>query len=149
MLFRSFLWHIFNPEKSDWVLSSEKPAIALCVFKDYLPEQQLDFATDLQLALNAEGRDLCDDEAYRHLVKKYRLPEAEFYARLHDETYKEKANYEFGLCRQLKVSGFPALFLQISEQMIYSVASGFTERELVLQRIDSVLAQHPQHQSPI
>ena len=23
-----FLWHVFNPDKSDWVMNSEKPAIA-------------------------------------------------------------------------------------------------------------------------
>ncbi|MFM2146402.1 MAG: hypothetical protein RL732_1238 [Bacteroidota bacterium] len=146
---KDFLWHIFNPDQSDWFLSSEKPAIALCVFKDYLPEQQLDFASDLQYALNDEGRDLCDDEAYRHLVEKYQLPEAEFYSRLHDEAYKEKAYYEFGLCKQLKVSGFPALFLQTSEQRMYSIASGFTEKEVIQQRIDAVLAQQSPLQSPI
>ena len=34
------------------------------------------FATDLQYALNYEGRDLTDDEAYRHLLAKYSLDEA-------------------------------------------------------------------------
>src|SRR6478672_4940528 len=32
-----FLWHIFNPEKSDWFPESTKSAIALCIFKEYLP----------------------------------------------------------------------------------------------------------------
>ena len=30
-----FLWHINNPDKSDWVMNSEKPAIALCILKEY------------------------------------------------------------------------------------------------------------------
>ena len=30
-----FLWHINNPDKSDWVMNSEKPAIALCIVKEY------------------------------------------------------------------------------------------------------------------
>src|ERR1700733_7550759 len=53
-----FLWHINNPDKSDWFLNSEKSAIALCVFKEYFPDQQVAFAADLQYALNYEGRDL-------------------------------------------------------------------------------------------
>src|SRR4051812_18598880 len=58
-----FLWHIFHPEESDWFPHSEKPAIALSVFKEYFPAAQVKFATDLQYALNFEGRDLTDDEA--------------------------------------------------------------------------------------
>src|SRR6478752_3964175 len=63
-----FLWHIYHPELSDWVMNSEKPAIALCIFKEYYAERQLEFASDLQYALNYEGRDLDDDESYRHLL---------------------------------------------------------------------------------
>ena len=28
-----FLWHINNPDKSDWIINSEKPAIALCILQ--------------------------------------------------------------------------------------------------------------------
>jgi len=58
-----FLWHINHADQSDWHMNSEKPAIALCVFKEFYPERQLEFASDLQYALNYEGRDLDDDEA--------------------------------------------------------------------------------------
>ena len=34
-----FLWHTANPDKSDWVMNSEKPAIALCILKEIYPEQ--------------------------------------------------------------------------------------------------------------
>ena len=32
-----YLWHINNPEQSDWFPHSEKAAIAMAVFKDYHP----------------------------------------------------------------------------------------------------------------
>ena len=38
---KDFLWHIFNPDKSDWFLNSEKSAIALCILKDYQQELQV------------------------------------------------------------------------------------------------------------
>ena len=50
-----FLWHINNPDLSDWYPNSEKPAIALCIFKEYYPERQVAFASDLQYALHFEG----------------------------------------------------------------------------------------------
>ena len=66
-----FLWHVFNPEETDWFPDSTKPAIALCIFKEYFPDLAVQMASDLQYALNYEGRDLTDDEAYRHLLYQY------------------------------------------------------------------------------
>jgi putative protein-disulfide isomerase len=136
-----YLWHIFHPELSDWFPNSEKPAIALCIFKEYLPEKQLQFAGDLQYALNFEGRDLTDDEAYRHLLHQYQIPEEEFYKKLHDETYKEKAYYEFALCKQLQVTGYPAVLLQTTESKLYLLAKGFTDEATFRQRIKNVLKE--------
>jgi putative protein-disulfide isomerase len=136
-----YLWHVFNPDKSDWFPSSEKPAIALCVFKDYFPDDAISFATDLQYALHYEGRDLCDDEAYRHLLEQYKIPEEEFYTRLKSEEYKEKAYYEFALCRQLNVTGFPQVLIQVADTKFYLLAQGYTAYEDLKERIDNVLKE--------
>jgi len=137
-----FLWHTANPDKSDWVMNSEKPAIALCIFKEYFPEQQLDFASDLQYALNYEGRDLDDDEAYRHLLEEYHLPVEEFYTKLKAEAYKEKAYYEFALCKQLSVDSFPQVLIQLNETKFYLLAKGFTAYGDLKERIENVLAEN-------
>src|SRR5689334_18567447 len=136
-----FLWHINNPDKSDWFPDSEKSAIALCIFKEYYPDKQVAFASDLQYALNYEGRDLTDNEAYRHLLEKYNIPADEFYAKLKEESYQEKARQEFALCKQLKVTGFPTAFLQVSESKVYMVARGFTEYEVIKERIEKILLE--------
>jgi putative protein-disulfide isomerase len=126
---KDWLWHIMNPDESDWHPSSEKPAIAMCVFKDYYPDLAVLFAGELQYALHFEGRDLTDDEAYRHLLEKYHIPEKDFYDRLHLPAYKEKAYDEFTLVRQLKVPGFPTVLLQVSESKFYLLCRGFTDYE--------------------
>ena len=136
-----FLWHINNPDKSDWFPNSEKPAIALCIFKEYYPDRQIEFAADLQYALKYEGRDLTDDEAYRHLLEKYAIPAGEFYTRLKDEAWKEKARYEFALCKQLQVTGFPTVLLQHSESKFYLLAQGFTGYDILHKRLEAVLAE--------
>ncbi len=135
-----FLWHVQNPDKSDWVMNSEKPAIALCILKEYYPERQLEFATDLQYALNYEGRDLDDDEAYRHLLDKYNIQPEAFYKKLHAEEYKEMAYYEFTLVKQLQVNGYPTVFIQTGETKFVMVARGYTDYADVKTRIDQVLA---------
>jgi putative protein-disulfide isomerase len=137
---KDFLWHIFNPEESDWYPDSEKPAIALCIFKEYYPQKQVGFAADLQYALNDEGRDLTDDEAYRHLLEKYSIQPEAFYTKLRSDEYKEKAHYEFALCRQLQVTGYPCVLIQTGETKFHLLARGYTSYDALKTRLDAVLA---------
>lgn len=136
-----FLWHINHPSESDWFPDSTKPAIALSILKVSHPERQVEFASDLQYALHFEGRDLTDDEAYRHLLPKYELDEEDFYNKLHDEEWKEKALYEFALVRQLKVTGYPCLLMQVSETKFFLISSGYSDYSEVKSRIDKILSE--------
>lgn len=138
---KDYLWHISNPDQSDWFPHSEKAAIALCIFKEIYPEQQIVFASDLQYALHYEGRDLTDDEAYRHLVEKYEINADDFYTKLNSEEYKEKAYYEFSLCRQLQVTAFPAVLIQVADTKFYLLAKGYTIYEDVKARIENILKE--------
>lgn len=133
-----YLWHINNPEKSDWFPNSEKPAIALCIFKEYYPDQQVAFATDLQYALHFEGRDLCDNEAYRHLLEKYAIPIDEFYVKLGSMEYKEMAHYEFALVKQLQVTGFPTVLMQVSDSKFYLLNRGYTDYDSLVKTYQEV-----------
>lgn len=135
-----YLWHIFNPDESDWYPNSEKPAIALCILKEYFPERQVEFAADLQYALHFEGRDLCDNESYRHLLEKYNFEEKDFFDRLASEDYKEKAYYEFALCKQLQVNGYPSVLVQVTETKFFLLSRGYSDLNSMVQRIEAVLA---------
>lgn len=136
---KDYLWHIENPEDSDWYPHSEKPAIALSIVKEINPQRALDFATSLQYALHAEGRDLTDDEAYRHLLADYQLPENDFYKKLHSPLYKEKAYRDFEMVKQLKVTGFPMLFLKKTAHEFIAISRGYTDYETVALRLNTVL----------
>ncbi|MFP5040363.1 DsbA family protein [Parasediminibacterium sp. JCM 36343] len=136
-----YLWHIDNPDLSDWFPNSEKPAIALCIFKEYYPEKQIAFAADLQYALHFEGRDLTDNESYNHLIEKYSIQSEAFLAKLASEEYKEKAYYEFQLCKQLQVTGFPCVFLQTAENKFYQLARGYTDFNTLNERLLNTLKE--------
>jgi putative protein-disulfide isomerase len=133
-----FLWHVFHPEETDWYPSSEMAAIALCIFKEHQPDKAVRIASDLQYALNFEGRDLTDKEAYRHLLPKYNIPEDDFYAKLKSEEYKEKAYYEFALVKQLQVSGYPTVLLQTNNTKFYLLAQGYTDYQTLKDRIEKL-----------
>ncbi|GAC1416575.1 MAG: hypothetical protein NVS1B13_00590 [Flavisolibacter sp.] len=137
-----FLWHIFHPENSDWYPQSTTAAVALCIFKEYLPALAIKMAAALQYALNFEGRDLTDKEAYRHLLERYHLPEEDFFSKLQSPLYKQKAYDEFALVKQLDVTGFPSVLLQVSISKFYLLARGYTTLEVLKQRIDKVLGGH-------
>jgi putative protein-disulfide isomerase len=136
-----YLRHIQHPDQSNWYPDSEKPAIALCIFKEYFPDQQVSFVADLQYALHYEGRDPTDDETYLPILEKYNLPSDEFYEKLSEEEYKEKARDEFAQCKQLQVTGFPAVLLQTSDTKFYLLARGYTDYETLHQRIDNTLKE--------
>ena len=136
-----FLWHTANPDKSDWVMNSEKPAIALCILKEIYPERQLEFAGDLQYALNYEGTDLDDDEAYKHLLEKYTISENDFYTKLKSVEYKEKAYYEFALCKQLNVDSYPQVLIQLHSNKFYLITKSFSTYEEVKKGIEKALTE--------
>lgn len=140
---KDFLWHVFHPDETDWFPDSTKPAIALCIFKEYRPDQAVFMASDLQYALNYEGRDLTDDESYRHLLVKYHIPGDSFYEKLKSEEYREKAFYEIALTKQLQVKGFPSVYMQVTDSKFYLLAQGYTDYETLKGRIDKVLDELP------
>ncbi len=136
-----YLWHINNPDDSDWYPNSEKPAIAMCIFKEFYPERSVEFATDLQYGLHYEGRDLTDDESYLHLLEKYSIQPEIFYEKLASGEYKEMAYYEFSLMKQLQVTGYPCVFIQTGDLKFVMVARGFTDYETLKERMDKVLGE--------
>ncbi len=138
---KDYLWHILNPEESDWYPNSEKPAIAMCIFKEYYPERAIEFAADLQYSLHYEGRDLTDDQAYLHLLEKYSIQPEIFFEKLASDTYKEMAYYEFSLMQQLQVNAFPVVLVQTDESKFHMVARGYTDYETLKERIEMVLKE--------
>lgn len=136
-----FLWHVFHPDETDWYPDSTKPAIALCILKELHPECAVEIASDLQYALNFEGRDLTDDEAYRHLLPKYAISDEDFYARLKSEAYREKGYYDMALVKQLQVTGYPTVLLQVSDSKFFLLSRGYVDFETLKGRLEKALGE--------
>ena len=79
------------------------------------PAERGEEIADHRVRICEEGRDLTDDEAYRHLLEKYQVPAEAFFEKLHSPAYRERAYEEFELVKHLKVTGFPTVLLQLSE----------------------------------
>lgn len=126
-------------EEGTMLLSSEKPSIALSVFKSYLPDQAVLFAHNIQKALNFYGLDLNENETYIDLIKPYKLPEEEFISKLDNEEYRQLAYYDVALARQLQVTGYPAAFIKTGELQFHMIAKGYADEATMELRIQNVL----------
>lgn len=118
--------------------SSEKPSIALAVFKSFLPEQAILFAADLQKAKYTDGVDLSLDEAYLPIIKNYELIAEEFLQKINSQAFKQAAYYEFALAKQLQVTGYPAAFIKVDDRNFHMIAKGFADYDTMKLRIANV-----------
>ena len=126
---------------SEDIMDSEKPSIALTVFKQYQPENAITFAHDMQVALNYYGQSLNNDSTYRSLIKKFSLPEDEFISRLHEEHYRYETNQGFQLVQNWGITGYPAAILDTGKQL-YLCARGFTPLDRLEQTIENILREN-------
>jgi putative protein-disulfide isomerase len=135
---KAFLTHL---EKGVMKFSSEKPAIALSVFKSSQPERAIVFAHDLQQSTYFDGKDPNHNELYRYLAVNFGIDPDEFEKKLLLEEYRDAAFYDFALAKQLQVESFPAVLLQESETKFYLLAKGYTDFETLELRINSVVEE--------
>lgn len=139
VIFGDGFWQVL--EDGTRIQSSEKPAIALAVFKSFLPEQVVSFAADLQKAQFNAGADLSLDETYQSIINNYKIPAGEFLTKLNSEEFKQAAYYEFALAKQLQVSGYPAAFIKVHDRNFHMIAKGYADYETMKLRITNVLNQ--------
>lgn len=123
--------------RSDDVMDSEKPSIALTVFKHYQPDHAVNFAHDMQVALNLEGKSLNDDQTYRELLQKYNIPAEQFLQRMQEDDNKYATHQEFNIVQQWGITGFPAAILEKDEEL-YLIARGFTPMDKMLHVINEI-----------
>ena len=133
--------YIMHLQQGTMILDSEKPSIALSVFKSYFPEKAVTFTRDLQDAMYFEGRNANENDVYRYLAVNFGIDPDEFEEKLSQESFKESAYYDFALAKQLQVTGYPAVLVQAGEGKFYLIAKGYTDMNTLESRLDSVLKE--------
>ncbi|WP_207535153.1 DsbA family protein [Desertivirga arenae] len=128
-------------DKGSMIFDSERPSIALSVFKLAMPQRVFDFIYDLQQSIFYEGKDPNSDELYRYHAVNFGIDPDQFIYNMHLEQFKQDAYYEFALARQLQVNNYPAAFIQSSDNHFFMVARGFATLETMELRIDNVLKE--------
>ncbi|MCU0352844.1 MAG: DsbA family protein [Cytophagales bacterium] len=132
----AFLNDVLEPGTA--VFSSEKPCIALTVFKSHQPENAVSFAHDLQYAVYHDGKDLTTDETYLNLVAPYGIDGRQFVQQLNSEEFKRKTHQEFKLVSEMGVSGFPTVLL-LTEKQNYLLARGYTDYQPLHDTVEKII----------
>jgi putative protein-disulfide isomerase len=123
--------------QTDDMMDSEKPGVALTVFKQYQPENAISFAHDMQLALNYHGQSLNTDTVYSQLAEKYNIPVQEFIEKINDKQNRNATYAEFNQVQQWGITAFPAAIVDTGEQL-YLIARGYTPIEHVIEAITEI-----------
>jgi putative protein-disulfide isomerase len=116
-------------EEGSLYQSSLKPAIALSVFKNHLPEEAVFFAAALQKAAFLQGESLEADDTYRKLLEAYpAISSEQFLQEMHTENALHSAYEDFRYAAELGATGFPAL-LGCKNDHYYWLSRGYQPYE--------------------
>ncbi len=132
----AFFSKLFFNDKA--VFNSEKPSVAMSVFKHALPAKAVEFSGVLQRAIYVDGIDLQDDNAYPALVKPFGLDGNKFVEDMNSAEMKEFTWSEFAVVNQLGVRGFPTVFYRKGDQLT-QLSRGFRDLESMKVLVERLL----------
>jgi putative protein-disulfide isomerase len=115
-------------EEGSTIFTSIPAAIAMAIFKEKQPDQQVSFAAALQKAIYYDGIKPTDHDAYATIAANYGINAQEFVQKMDNPVYIEKAQTDFQLSAHLLVSGFPTVFLVNGNNAI-AIARGYVDLE--------------------
>ncbi|ABG60873.1 DsbA family protein [Cytophaga hutchinsonii] len=117
-------------KEGSYVTSSEKPSIALCVYKSFTAERAVEYGHAIQTSFYKEGKDLNQDVLYADLATSYGIDRAAFLKRMKDSVYFNQAHEEFKRAAALGVTGFPTLLLK-QENGYTALTEGYATYESI------------------
>ncbi|WP_264788248.1 DsbA family protein [Aureispira anguillae] len=127
-------------ESGTMVLNSLYPATALCVVKEHYPSKTMEFSSLLQKAIYRDGMEIEDWATYSNYAAQIGLDSADFYQKLLDPIYQQKAMQDFETWEAEGLSGFPAVVLVTKEKRIL-LSSGYVKYDELEKRLSNYLNQ--------
>lgn len=131
-------------KEGSYVTSSEKPSVALCVYKSFKNDRRVEFAHSIQKAFFIEAKDLNQDSIYANLAATFGIDQEQFLIRMNDSTYLKQAHAEFKRAAELGVTGFPTL-LQKQETGYIKLSEGYTNYESIEKYLNKYLKAESTH----
>lgn len=125
-------------KEGTYVTSSEKPAVALCVYKSFKTDRTIEFAHSMQKMFFVEAKDLNKDSVYAELAATFDIDRSQFLNRMQDQTYLKQAQAEFKRAADLGVTGFPTLLLK-QDATYVTITEGYSSYESIEKQLHKYL----------
>ncbi len=130
-----FLEEVLEPGEE--IFSSVPAAMAMALFRNQLPAQQIPFAIRLQKAIYSEGLPPTDWTTYGHCAAEFGLDADEFAEKMQHPKIEKLVHEEFNIVTERGITGFPAVLLQADDKA-YVLARGFTPLEQLEATLEKV-----------
>ncbi|WP_299253423.1 DsbA family protein [uncultured Cytophaga sp.] len=127
-------------KEGSYVSSSEKPSIALCVYKSFTSKNQIAYAHSIQKAFFIEARDINQDSVYANIATQFDLDKVEFLKRMQDTAYLNLAHAEFAKATKMGVTGYPTL-LQKKENGYQVLCEGYVSYKALEKKINKAIKE--------
>lgn len=122
----AFLEDILEPGEA--LFSSIPPARAMALFRNQLPDKQIEFASRLQKAFYYDALPPADWNTYGKCAADFGLNADEFAEKMQHPKIEEVVYEEFRVVSHWGIQGFPAVVLQ-KENQAYLLTNGYTDYE--------------------
>ncbi len=117
-------------KEGTYVTSSEKPSVALCVYKSFTTERAVEYGHAIQISFYKEGKDLNEDVLYADLATSYGIDREAFLKRMKDSVYFNEAHTAFKRAADLGITGFPTLLIK-QEKGYATLTEGYATYESI------------------
>lgn len=115
-------------KEGSYVTSSEKPSVALCVFKSFKKDSSVLYGHAIQTSFYKDGKDLNNDTLYADIGHAFGINRNAFLARMKDPVYLQQAHDEFAQALALGVTGFPTLLVKKGNEYV-RLSEGYASYE--------------------
>lgn len=122
------------------VFNSEKPAIAMAVFRSLLPDKAVFFASALQQAIFRDGMNPEDYRGYQAIVSEFDIDPKDFILRMKERTFLMAAREDFRATKEFRIDEFPAVML-VKDNKIKMLARGYIDQVSLERRLLQTLAE--------
>ena len=125
-------------KEGTYVTSSEKPSVALCVYKSFKKDSVVSYGHTIQTSFYKYAKDLNNDTLYADIAKTFGIDRTQFLNRMKDSTYLNQAHAEFKQAAALGVTGFPTLLMKQGNGYV-KISEGYASYETIEKYIQKEL----------
>ena len=120
------------------LFDSFPPSKALRIFKELKEDKALEFASDIQNAIYRDGLDPNDPTIYVDMATEYGVSKRDFEILWSSVDYEVRTREEFIFAQQLKVTGYPTVFVEI-DNTYHVIARGYTSYTVLRDRLEHLV----------